>query len=283
MISRHSIMICVCGAQLFRALAVAGAGELQLRSDIAPKACFGGGWRYVSIRLQSTASDPRPFLVEAKLYQSAARTVMSLGGTEWGTITLIPRQDTIATHPVLFPAVNAETRFLIQWLADGSNVIGQTEVLVYPTNLLVQLKALAGDEPLGVFDPTAELSPLLRMQAVPFQDLQEDGTDKFRGKLAIVGPFETKAQMRASLRDDIRALAKRGVAVVWLQPPATELDPFKPSFYVVREHPGAVVVASHELTAGLAERPQAQLNLLRLAEAAMHPMPLNLPESETSN
>jgi len=124
---------------------------------------------------------------------------------------------------------------------------------------------------------------LLRTQAVEFDDLVETGADKFRGKLAVFGPFETKAQMRTSLRDDIRALAKRGVAVVWLQPPPGPAAPFKPSFYLVREEPGAVIVAAHDLTARLAERPQAQLNLIRLAGEALHPTPMNLPESETNN
>jgi hypothetical protein len=162
-------------------------------------------------------------------------------------------------------------------------VLGLTEVLVYPTNLLAQLRTLAGGEPLGVFDPGNELKPLLRTQSVEFQDLVEDGTDKFHGKLAVFGPFASKQQMRENLADDIRALAKRGVAVVWLQPHSKPHAPLKPSFYTVRANAAAVVVAQAGMVLRLADNPEAQLNLIRLAELALRPEPLDLPESQNPN
>jgi hypothetical protein len=42
-------------------------------------------------------------------------------------------------------------------------------------------------------------------------------------------------------------------------------------------------VAEHNLFAQLAQRPEAQLNLLRLAEEALHPTPLDLPGTDTNN
>jgi hypothetical protein len=51
----------------------------------------------------------------------------------------------------------------------------------------------------------------------------------------------------------------------------------------VRDDAGAVVVGAHGMVTQLTERPEAQLNLLRLAEEALLPTPLTLPETETSN
>jgi len=51
----------------------------------------------------------------------------------------------------------------------------------------------------------------------------------------------------------------------------------------VRVGDGAVVVAQGDLVSRLAERPEAQLNLIRLAEMALHPEPLDLPETRNAN
>lgn len=267
------------------ALVFAGTAQaqLQLSPDSNPQAVFGGGMRTIEVRWYNAGRKTTNANIGVRLIQASSATAVVSEPRTWKNVTILPGQTIVETAALDFPALRAETRFLTQWIEGASNVLGRTEVLVYPTNLLARLKTLAGEAPVGVFDPGDQLKPLLRSLAVEFQDLFEDGTDKFHGKLAIFGPFESKSQMRASLRDDVRALAKRGVAVVWLLPPPEKHAPLKPSFCVVREAEGAVVVAAHDMVAHLAERPEAQLNLLRLAEEALRPTPLTLPETETSN
>lgn len=259
------------------------AQPLQVVPELRPEAVFGGMSQNVKVQFQNAG--PQPFEAEVRmiLLQTSTATAVWSGEWAWKKLLVWPGQTVLETATVSLPAVRAETHFLLQWSGGASNILGRTEVVVYPTNLLARLKSLAGDDPLGVFDPDDQLKALLRTQGVEFQDLREKGTDKFSGKLAIFGPFASKSQMRASLRDEVRALAKRGVAVVWLQPPAEKFAPLKPSFYVVREAGGAVVVAASDLVAQLAERPRAQLNLLRLAEEASQPTPMNLPETEISH
>ena len=60
--------------------------------------------------------------------------------------------------------MKAETKFLVQWLEDSNSVIGRTEVLVYPTNLLHELKLLVdeSEDNLGVLDPQNQLKPALK-------------------------------------------------------------------------------------------------------------------------
>ena len=257
--------------------------QLQLLSESRPQSVFSGDKRTLELRWHNAGSTATNAEVGVRLLQASSATAITLGQWPWKKLALLPGQ-TVSENIILdFPVVRARTLFIVQLLHGTNHVFGTTEVFVYPTNLLSQLKTLAGEEPLGVFDPANKLKPLLRALAIEFTDTQEEGTDKYQGKLVIFGPFESKSQMRASLKEDIRALAKRGVAVVWLQPPPEKRVPLKPSFYAVREGEGTVVVAAHDLVRGLAEQPEAQMNLLRLAEEALHPTALTLPETEISN
>jgi hypothetical protein len=180
-----------------------------------------------------------------------------------------------------FPDVRVQTQFLIQWLEGANCVIGKTEVLVYPTNLLSELKLLLGEENLGVLDPNDELKPLLKQNGVKFLDLGEAVLEDFRGKLAIIGPFSTKAQMRSGLAQTIQKIARNGVAVVWIQPPPRPKDQIKPSFYIVPEGKGLVVVIQADLVASLAGSPQSQLNLIYFYKFALNPQSLALPDLTT--
>ncbi|MCU0785631.1 MAG: hypothetical protein MUF81_16620 [Verrucomicrobia bacterium] len=262
---------------------VIALAQLQVVTGDTTPMAFAGEERRIEIVFRNPGKETTKADLHMRLHQTTSATAAQLYERPWKTLTVLPGQTVLETATLDFPAVRAETRFLVQWLDGTNTVLGKTEVRVFPTNLLARLQTLAGETPLGVFDPAEQLQPLLRTLAVPFQDLAEDGTDKFAGKLALFGPFASKSQMRASLAADIRALAKRGVAVVWLQPPPPKHAPLKPSFHLVREASGAVVVAQSSLAAHLAESPEAQLTLLQLAELALHPVPLDLPETETSN
>jgi hypothetical protein len=130
---------------------------------------------------------------------------------------------------------------------------------------------------LGVLDPQNQLKPLLKAAGVEFQDLEDTSMEDYRGKLAFIGLFQSKAQMRESLPHRIKGLAEKGVGVVWMQPPPEKQQELKPSFYTVPEGKGAIVIVQASLLANLAENPQAQLNLIQFARLALHPEPPRLP------
>jgi hypothetical protein len=176
-----------------------------------------------------------------------------------------------------FPRVKAETRFLVQLLDGADKVIGVTEVLVYPPDLLKDLRPLAGEEAIGAFDPQNRLKPLLKAAAVDYQDLEDTGLEAYSGKLAVIGPFQSRAQMWKGLSGQVKALALKGAGVVWIQPPPEKHQCLKPSFCSVLEGKGAVVVAQAGLVANLTDNPEAQLNLIQLARLALHPEPPRLP------
>jgi len=95
--------------------------------------------------------------------------------------------------------------------------------------------------------------------------------------LAIIGPFESKAQMRDGLAGQIRALARKGAAVIWIQPPPARGEKLAPSFYFVVAGTHVVVIVQPELVARLPENPAAQLDLIYFCHEALHPQPPALP------
>ncbi|HEX5397777.1 MAG TPA: hypothetical protein VFY06_01870 [Verrucomicrobiae bacterium] len=212
-----------------------------------------------------------------RILQASSSTAVLISDDLWKRLQVPAGETILESTPLNFPAVRGETRFLVQWIADPNQIIGSTEVWVYPTNLLHELRSLLGEETFGVLDPNDELKPLLKQNGVEFVDLGDMALEDFRGRLAVIGPFQSKAQIREGLPQAIQRIARKGAAVVWIQPPLSPKDEVKPSFYTVLEGRGAVVVAQSGMVAGLSENPRSQLNLIHFCKLALNPAPQQLP------
>jgi len=253
--------------------------QLQLVTDVAPQAVFSGGARKVAMVWINAGGQVFEGEIRARILQTSSATAVPVGEAAWKTLRVMPQQTVVESAPLDFPAVKAETEFLIQWLDNTNHVLGRTEVLVYPTNLLAELKPLLEGETLGVLDPNNELKPLLRQNEVRFVDLGQATLEDFSGRLAILGPFKSKAQLPEDAVKRTQAMAKNGAAIVWLQPPTGPRDPLRPSYYSVTSGTHAIVVVQSGVVAGLAESPQAQQRLVQLCRLALHPEPVALPET----
>jgi hypothetical protein len=260
---------------------MAAHAQWQLLPDKEPQRVFAGAARKITLTWHNAGETAAAAEVRLRLFQTSSATAAPLAEKPWKKIEMLPGQTVLESASLDFPAVNAETRFLIQWLEDTNHVLGKTEVLVYPTNLLRELKTLMDEKILGVLDPNSELKPLLKQNGVEFLDLGETSLEDFQGKLAILGPFSSKTQIREGLAQAVGKIARQGVAVVWIQPPAGPKDMLKPSFYVVPEGRGAVVVVQPDLVAHAAESSQSQLNLLYFCKLALAPRMLSLPDFTT--
>jgi hypothetical protein len=256
-----------------------GEARAQLRvvPGLEPQQVFAGEARQISVVWQNCADKRAIVGLRAKVSQASSATVMPISETPWKQIEVLPGQTILESATFDFPPVKAETRFLVQWVEGTSNVVGVTEVLVYPVDLLKELKPLAGDEPLGVFDPQNQMKPLIKAVSIGFVDLENVNLENFGGRLAIFGPFSSKTQMREGFTGQIKTLAGKGAGVVWIQPPPDPRDEMKPSFYTVYEGKGAVVVAQAGLVSNLADNPQAQINLIHLARIALNSQSFSLP------
>jgi hypothetical protein len=255
--------------------------QLQLLPGQEPQALFAGGARKITVLWHNAGDETASADMHLRLYQASSATAVLLTESSWKELKVLPGQTVLEDAQIDFPAVNAETKFLVHWLEGTNLVIGKTEVMVYPTNLLHELESLLGEENLGALDPNGELKPLLRQNGVQTLDLEEMPLEDFRGKLAVIGPFQSRTQVREGLAQAIQKIARKGVAVVWIQPPLATKDQIKPSFYVVPEGKGAVVVVQPDLVADLAENPQSQLNLIYFCRLALTPLPFPLPDLKT--
>ncbi len=236
---------------------IAAQAQLKLLPVPELQQVFGGGFRTITLTWHNPGQKPFSQELSTRLYQASSATIVPLGTAPWRSLEILPGQTVIESASLVFPAVNAETRFVIQWLAGTNQVLGTSEALVYPPSLLKELKSLAGEEPLAVLDPQDLLKSLLKAAAVEFLDFEDANIENYPGKLVIVGPFQNKTQMREGLASQLRA---------------------RPSFYAVPEGKGTVVVVQASLTASLSERPEAQLNLIQFARLALQPETPRLPD-----
>src|SRR5487761_2348275 len=252
---------------------VASFAQVQLVADKETQQVFAGKERQITVVWHNDGDQIYSSEIRARILQTSSATAMPVSVAAWKTLRMLPQQTVLESARLDFPAVKAETRFFVQWLENTNHIIGKTEVLVYPTNLLAELKPLSGDEPLGVLDPQNQLKPLLKNLKIDFVNLENSDLKNFSGKLAIIGPFQSKSQMREGLANQIQALARKGAAMVWLQPPTAKRDKPSPSFYSVLEKQVAIVVVQPDLVADLPDNPQSQLNLIYFCKLALHPQP----------
>jgi hypothetical protein len=259
-------------------VSVTAKAELHLLPDKGPQTVFAGAARKITVMWLNTGDQTINWDVRMRIYQSGFATAVPLRQTDWKQLQVLPGQTVLESAQVEFPAVRASTEFLVQWLGGTDRVLGVTKVRVYPNNLLKALASVSGELNLGVFDPDNEIKGLLKAQGIEFVDLEESDWSDFNGKLAIIGPFQTKEQMPDDLAKQIAAMARKNVAVVWIQPPRLENDKLEPSFYSVQKNETAVVIAQPDLVTDLSDNPQSQLNLICLCRQAANPQAPTLPD-----
>lgn len=268
------LFVIACG------LPVAATAQLQLLPDKEPQRVFAGDQRKIALVWHNASDIMAQAGIRARILQTSSATAIRLGEIPWKKLQVLPQQTVVESARLDFPPAKAETKFLIQWLEGSNNVIGKTEVLVYPTNLLDELKLIVDEDEknLGVLDPSKQLKPLLKSSATKFVDLEETELDTFTGKLAIVSPCSPNDPERKGLANRISKLARNGTPVVWIQPPSKRQDKIQPSFYIVPQGRAIVVVVQPELAADLPDNPQSQLNLIHFCKLAVNPQPAALPD-----
>lgn len=255
-------------------------GQLRISKDESPQRLFAGEGRSLQVTLQNPDSETIEVSLRTQIYQTTSATAIPLGQPQdWKRLQVLPHQTVRESVSLSFPSVLSGTRFLVRWMDDQNKVVGNSSVMVYPTNLLKALGPLAGEKPLGLFDPQGQLKPLLKASGLEFEDLEETGLRGFSGKLAIVGPAEAKEES-AELVGQMASLAKSGVGVVWIQRPSNDSEELEPSLYPVSVGRGAITIVRPKVISRIGENPTAQLNLIRSAELALNPDLLSLPLSK---
>jgi hypothetical protein len=266
---------------LAAALCSAGAAraQIELVTNATPQCvCFGDA-RSIAATFHNPGGQDFGQDVRTVVSQAGSATAVSLGEKPWKFLRVLPRQTVLESARLDFPPVKAETKFIVQWVEGTNHIIGKTEVLVYPTNLLHELKLMMdeNEDNLGVLDPHNQLTPALKRSAIHFVDLSETDLDSFHGKLTLVGPSVPDDPEWRGLTDRIAKAAQKGTPVVWIQSPPQKRDKIWPTFFIAPENTNAVVMVHPELVADLPDNPQSQLNLIYFCKLAMQPEPFRLP------
>ena len=257
--------------------------QMELVTNAAPQCVFSGDARSISATFHNSGGQDFGQDVRTVISQASSATAAPLGETTWKFLRVLSQQTVLESAQLDFPPVRAETKFIIQWICGKAEILGKTEVLVYPTNLLRELKVMMDEngDNLGVLDPRSQLMPALKRAAIHFVDLSETEMDSYHGRLALVGPCGPDDPEWRGLSDRIARLAKKGTPVVWIQSPPPKRDKLWPTYFVAPENTNAVVMVQPELVADLPNNPQSQLNLVYFCKLAMQPEPFRLPELTT--
>ncbi|HYT60149.1 MAG TPA: hypothetical protein VEL06_08250 [Haliangiales bacterium] len=246
--------------------------QLEWVPEEAPQVVFAGEARKIRVTFSNPTDKTIEVQIRTRLFQASSTTAMPLGQAQpWKKLQVLAGQTIVESASLSFPGVKVGTRFLVQWLDEQGKALGPTEVTVHPPDLLKELKALAGETALGVFDPRDQLKPLLKQWMVDFEDLEQTGWENFSGKLAIVGPLTPQEPASAGLARQIKSAAKAGRAVVWIQLPSRPPTNSEIQAYLIREGDGTVVFARSKTFSELAENPQGQLDLVHLASLVLKP------------
>jgi len=270
------LLACGCG--------FAGQAQLQFVPAEEVLGLMGGGIHSVSNIWRNAGSNTVDAEVTVRLLQTTYATAVPISEKYWKRLRVLPQQTILESASIEFPAVKSETHFLIEWITDTHRVLGRTQVLLYPTHLLEELKLLVedGDHSLGVLDPRQEIKPALTQAGVPFVSLVANELDAFKGRLLIIGPYPVEDNIELKeVKDGIARLSHKRKAIVWILSAPVKRSPIPASFYLVPEGTNSVVVARQDLVSDLGNNLQSQLKLIYLCEQALRPDPFRL--SKLSN
>ena len=242
--------------------------QLQLVPDAQPPMVFGGGARTIELRWRNVGGEMTNAEIRARIFQASSATAVSLGEMPWKNLPVLPGQTVLESARLDFPTVNAPTKFVVQWTGGTNQVFGRTEVLVFPTNLLGELKPLLDGEPLGLLDLGNELKPALKSSGVELVDFEESALEGSHCKLAVIFP---QVKPGGSSSPEARDVSPMRGAAIWVLPPPKPGEEPVPSFHFRRSAKGTVVFVSPELLAHFSESPQAQFNFISLCKQALRP------------
>ncbi len=255
-----------------------GAAPLTILPDESPPVLFADQAESVEARFLNPTATNVEVSLRFRLLQAGTATVMPISEVRsWKKLPVLAGQTVVERLAVRLPAVRAETRFLVQWLDEGGQAIGTSDLVAVPPDLLTELKALAGDRPLGVFDPTDQLKPLLPKVGVEFEDLDLEGLERFRGRLAIVCPADPTQVEPSALLRRLTKCRGAGVNLLWFRNVVPA--PAQPVPVCLRRPGGGtLVLADARGLVGLSGRPDRQRALICLARLAVNAEPSELTQ-----
>src|SRR4051812_3094835 len=111
--------------------------ELELVPDAAAQFFFAGEGGRIHAAFRNPDEALTAVRLRTHVYQACSATLIPLApAQDWKRLEILPGQTVLESIFLTFPTVKTGTRFLVRWLDDNDRVLGTSEVMVYPTNLL---------------------------------------------------------------------------------------------------------------------------------------------------
>lgn len=267
---------------------VSRVGRATAAAPAASHHCFGG--TYIDVALRVLGSATEPIDVTAQLFQISQRLAAPAGapfeiaaGLRLSEAAFVPLERSIE-----LPAVERPTTFELRFFARGETgttprTIGRQSLIVYPPDLLRELRAFSEKAPIVVDDPLGRLISFLRSQHINHIDIGSEGlfgltprersaTGKAQGRaeparLALrVCPAATDLRGRECDRDETESmLLKNGCRIVRFREQAQKF----PSIVIERTDRATTIDVEIPLLDELDQSPEAQLLLLDIVRRAL--------------
>ncbi len=206
-------------AFLFLVGARLAVAQLAVSTEAAVQTVFSGEPVAVTLFVDNGDLKSHQAAVSTRIFQLAATTKMPLGNEQpWKEIEVLAGQTVREKITLTFPALTEPVLYRVELTEAKGRQLGGVTVRACPRTLLQTLARLSGGQPVGVGDAGGQLGAVLKKSDVPVAELAGEAAADFHGSLALLRSADATPAESARVRALGAALAKRGVAVLWLQP-----------------------------------------------------------------
>jgi hypothetical protein len=208
-----------------------------------------------------------------KVFQTGGNIAIVLPIEIKTKLQLFPNQTALVPASLVAPDVRGKTKLLIQWQA-ASEVIGNTEVVVFPRDLLHELELLAGETPIAVVTSDETIKNAFKVAKAKFDALEKADAADYKGKLMIVKDASLSIE---ALRKTLAPVATRGAVVVCIIPSSDDTTPLRPTFFATEYGRSVMVFVQEQFVENFDINPESQSRLVEICKLAIKPDRRGLP------
>ncbi len=196
------------------------AAQLAVSAEAAVQVVFSGEPAALVVLVGNGGRETLKGGVSTRIFQLSSATRIPLGEKQpWKELEVLAGQTVRENLELTFPVLAEPALYRVEFASAAGDPLGAVPVRACPRNALQILARWSGTRPVAVRDAGGKLDDLLKKNGVTTSDLTgEAATAEFRGPLAILRSADGTAAEKERLRGIADALARRGVAVLWLQP-----------------------------------------------------------------
>ena len=193
--------------------------QLSVSAEAPVQTVFSGEPVAVTVFVENPDLKSHQAAVSKRIFQLASATKMPFGEDQpWKEIAVLAGQTVREKIVLTFPALAEPALYRVEFAETDGRRLGGVTVRACPRTLLQTLARLSGGQPVGVGDAGGQLAAVLKKSDVPVAEIAGEAAADFHGSLALLRSADSTPAESTRLRALAAVLAKRGVAVLWLQP-----------------------------------------------------------------